>query len=134
MIFIKAHAFRLTKGQDLKVELENYISEKGIKAAVIASAVGCVSKAVVRNAGGEKCITIDKDLEIVSMTGTFSVDGCHLHISLSDDELNTYGGHLKDGCIINTTCEVVILELENYEFTREMDDSTGYKELVIKEI
>ena len=45
----------------------------------------------------------------------------------------TIGGHLSDGCIINTTCELIILELPNYTFTREMDDSTGYKELVIKE-
>ena len=131
---VKAHAFRLIKGQDLKCELENYIKEKDIKAGVIASCVGCLSKAVIRNASGKDCIVINKDVEIVSMTGTFSLDGCHLHISVSDEELTTYGGHLKDGCIVNTTAEVVILELKNYAFNREMDDTTGYKELVIKEI
>ena len=131
---IKAHAFRLTKGQDLKYELENYVKEKGIKAGVILSCVGCLSEAVIRNAGGKDCIEIHKDVEIVSMTGTFSIDGCHLHISVSDEELTTYGGHLKDGCIVNTTAEVVILELEDYIFNREMDDTTGYKELVIKKI
>ena len=131
---MKEHAFRLTKGQDLKIELEKYIEENNIKAGVILSCVGCLYEAVIRNAGGKECIKLEKDVEIVSATGTFSTDGCHIHISVSDEELNTYGGHLKDGCLVNTTAEVVILELGSYSFTREMDDSTGYKELVVNKI
>lgn len=130
---MKEHAFRLHKGQDLKLELEKYVKNNGIKAGVIVSCVGCLDEAVIRNAGGVESVKLNKKLEIVSVTGTFSVDGCHIHIAVSDENLNTYGGHLKDGCIVNTTAEVVILELENYLFTREMEESTGYKELVIKE-
>lgn len=95
------------------------------------SAVGCLYKAVIRNAGGKDSITLEKDVEIVSLTGTISLNGCHIHISVSDEELKTYGGHLKEGCLVNTTVEVVILEFDNYTFTRELDDKTGYKELVI---
>lgn len=129
---VKEHAFRLQKGKDLKIELENYVKEKGIKAGVIVSCVGCLYEAVIRNAGGKDCIKLSKDLEIVSVTGTFSLDGCHIHIAVSDEELKTYGGHLKEGCLINTTAEIVILELDDYVFNREMDETTGYKELVIK--
>ena len=129
---MKEHAFRLTKGQDLKKELEKYIKENNIKAGIMASCVGCLYEAVIRNAGGKDCIKLEKNLEIVSSTGTFSSDGCHIHISVSDEELNTYGGHLKEGCLVNTTAEIVILELEEYTFTREMDETTGYKELVIR--
>lgn len=129
---VKEHAFRLQNGQDLKIELENYVKEKGIKAGVIVSCVGCLYEAVIRNAGGKDCIKLSKDLEIVSVTGTFSLDGCHIHIAVSDEELKTYGGHLKEGCLINTTAEIVILELDDYVFNREMDETTGYKELVIK--
>lgn len=70
--------------------------------------------------------------EIVSITGTLSTDGVHIHISVSDEEGNTIGGHLKDGCIINTTAEVCLLEFENIKFLREFDNNTGYKELIIK--
>lgn len=129
---VKEHAFRLQNGQDLKIELENYVKEKEIKAGVIVSCVGCLYEAVIRNAGGKDCIKLSKDLEIVSVTGTFSLDGCHIHIAVSDEELKTYGGHLKEGCLINTTAEIVILELDDYVFNREMDETTGYKELVIK--
>ena len=73
-----------------------------------------------------------KDYEIVSLMGTISKDDVHLHISLSDENGVTIGGHLKDGTIINSTCEIVILELPNYEFTREFDEHTGYNELVIR--
>lgn len=129
---MKEHAFRLTKGQDLKIELEKYVKENNIKAGVIISCVGCLYEAVIRNAGGKDCIKLKKDLEIVSSTGTFSSNGCHIHISVSDEGLHTYGGHLKEGCLVNTTAEIVILELEDYVFTREMEEATGYKELIIK--
>ena len=129
-----AHAFRLTKGQDLKKELEKYVENKKIKAGVIVSCIGCLYEAVIRNANGKDCIRINKDLEIVSVTGTFSIDGCHIHIAVSDENLKTYGGHLKEGCLVNTTAEVVIFELEEYEFRREMDNNTGYKEIVINKL
>jgi len=131
---MKEHAIRLQKGEDLKVSIEKYIKEKNIKAGAIISCVGCLYKSVIRNAGGKDSITLDKDVEIVSVTGTLSEEGCHIHIAVSDEELNTYGGHLKDGCLVNTTAEIVLLELEEYNFKREMDEKTGYKELVIKKI
>ena len=63
-----------------------------------------------------------------------SVDGCHLHISLSDENLNVIGGHLKNNCLVNVTAEIVLAEFENLEFGREFDENTGYEELTIKEI
>ena len=74
----------------------------------------------------------EDDFEIVGITGTVSKNGCHIHISLADKDGNTVGGHLTDGCLINTTCEVCIESFDNYYFDRVFDDETGYKELVIK--
>jgi len=131
---MKEYAFRLQRGEDLKVSIEKYVKEKNIKAGVIISCVGCLYKSVIRNAGGKESIVIDKDVEIVSVTGTLSLDGCHIHLAVSDEELKTYGGHLKDGCLVNTTVEIILLELDNYTFKREMDNKTGYKELVISDL
>ena len=69
--------------------------------------------------------------EIVSITGTLSEDGVHIHISVSDELGNTIGGHLKDGCIVNTTAEIVLNIFDNINFRREYDEKTGYGELVI---
>lgn len=129
---MKEHAIRLTKGMDLKEKIEKYAKEQNIEAGCIVSAVGCLTQLTLRTAGAKSVETIEDDFEIVSATGTVSKDGCHIHIAVSDDTLKTYGGHLKEGCIINTTVELVLLELNDYSFNREMDDNTGYKELVIR--
>lgn len=129
---MKSHAIRLTKGMDLKEEIERYAKDNNIQAGCILSAVGCLTNLTLRTAGAKSVETIEDDFEIVSATGTISKDGCHIHISVSDDRMQTYGGHLKDGCIVNTTVELVLLELEEYSFSREMDGNTNYKELVIR--
>ena len=129
---MKSHAIRLTKGMDLKEEIERYAKDNNIQAGCILSAVGCLTNLTLRTAGAKSVETIEDDFEIVSATGTISKDGCHIHISVSDDRMQTYGGHLKNGCIVNTTVELVLLELEEYSFSREMDGNTNYKELVIR--
>jgi hypothetical protein len=63
--------------------------------------------------------------------GTVSENGCHLHASFGREDLSSFGGHLRPGCLVNTTAEIVLLELPDYTFTREPDEQTGYDELVI---
>jgi len=116
------------------LSIENYVEENDIRAGAVLSGVGCLYEAVIRSADGKNSITLEENLEIVSITGTLSLDGCHIHIAVSDDRLKTYGGHLKDGCLVNTTVEVILIELDSYVFRREMDDRTGYKELVFGKI
>ncbi len=131
---MKIHCFRLKYGQDLLIELKKYLEEKNIKAATILSGVGCVIQAKLRDASGVNIKTLCEHLEIVSLMGTLSCNRTHLHISLSKEDLSTVGGHLVEGCIINTTAEIILLELDNLEFDKEFDDSTGYNELLVKSI
>ena len=42
-----------------------------------------------------------------------------------------FGGHLLDGNLIFTTCELVVLELDEFNFDRAIDPATTYKELVV---
>lgn len=64
--------------------------------------------------------------------GTVSINGCHIHISLGDKDGSVIGGHLVEGCLVNTTAEICIEELNEYKFTRELDENTGYKELIVE--
>ena len=41
------------------------------------------------------------------------------------------GGHLLDGCIVQTTAEIVLAILPEVSFSRRHDTATGYAELVI---
>ena len=129
---MKTHAFRLTKGQDLKQEIVKYCKENHIYAGYVACCVGCVDELNIRLAGGELFFKDKNDYEIVSITGTLSKDGVHIHASFSDITGKTIGGHLSDGCIINTTCEVSIIKSDKYRLSREYDEETCYKELVIE--
>lgn len=124
------HCFRLTKGMDLKKEIESYAINNKISGFIVCS-VGCLSKLTIRLADGKSILEKDGAFEIVSITGTLSENGVHIHISVSDESGNTIGGHLKDGCIINTTAEIILKTFDDIKFKREYDEKTGYNELVI---
>ena len=123
---------RLHRGDDLLIEIKALCVENNIAAGVALSGVGCVSRARIRDASGINIREINRHMEIVSLNGTVSAARCHLHIALSAEDLSTYGGHLVEGCIINTTCELVIAELPGLSFGVEQDAETGYDELVFE--
>ena len=130
---MKHHAFRLTYGMDLRQGIEDYCRDNDIHSAAIVTVVGCVYRARIRLADGETIEEYDDRYEIVSLTGTVSPDGSHMHVSLADEDGRVIGGHMCNGCLVNTTAEVVLVSLdEEYRFSREYDDSTGYDELVIR--
>ena len=127
---LTVHSLRLRRGMDLMQSVKALCIEKHIAAGVVLSAVGCISRGRVRDASGVTIREIEDHCEIVSLNGTVSRDRCHLHIALSREDLSTIGGHLCEGCIINTTCELVIAELPGTAIEKEFDAETGYDELV----
>ena len=130
---LRCHCVRLRRGDDLMESIKALCREKNIAAGVVLSAVGCISEGRVRDASGVTIREIPDHCEIVSLDGTVSAQRCHLHISLSKEDLSTIGGHLVSGCIINTTCELVIAELPGVRFGVEEDPETGYDELIFEE-
>ena len=130
---LKCHCIRLHRGDDLMLSIKQLCKEKNIAAGVVLSAVGCISEGRVRDASGVTIREITDHCEIVSLNGTVSKQRCHLHISLSKEDLSTIGGHLVSGCIINTTCELVIAELPGVRCGVEEDPETGYDELIFQE-
>ena len=125
------HAFRLDPGDDLNKAIEGYVAERSLSGYVLVC-VGSLSKAVLRLAGAKEYLDLLEDFEIVSMVGTLSADGCHIHTSIADSRGNMHGGHLVDGCIVRTTAEIVLAEDDRYHFSREFDEATGFDELKVK--
>ena len=130
---LKCHCVRLHRGDDLMLSIKELCREKNIAAGVVLSAVGCISEGRIRDASGVTIRQIRDHCEIVSLNGTVSAQRCHLHIALSREDLSTIGGHLVSGCIINTTCELVIAELPGIRYGVEEDPETGYDELIFQE-
>ena len=126
------HCLRLRRGEDLLESIKALCAAKNIRAGVILSGVGCISSGRVRDASGVTIRTIAEHCEIVSLNGTVSAARCHVHIALSREDLSTIGGHLCSGCIVNTTCELVIAQLPEIVYGVEDDPETGYHELVFQ--
>ncbi len=68
----------------------------------------------------------------MSLVGTLSQDGLHLHLSVSDHQGHTLGGHLLEGNLIYTTAEIMVGASPEMIFSREHDGSTPYPELQIR--
>ena len=131
---MREFAVRLKENEDIKKRLVEILETEKICAAVILSGVGCLKRSSIRLAGAIRNLEKETDLEIVSLNGTLAENGVHVHIAVSDRSGQTWGGHLNEGCIVNTTCELVLGILEEYRFERTEDESTGYRELNIEKL
>lgn len=103
-----------------------------VQAACIITCVGSLQKVGIRYANLAQTTILEGKFEIVSLTGTLSEIGCHLHICVSDSTGKTTGGHLTNGSVIYTTAEIVIGILPEVVYKREVDETYGYRELVIE--
>jgi len=105
--------------------------EQHVEAGCILSGVGSLSHARLRLANREYSSEYQGPFEIVSITGTVSVHGSHLHISISDGDGRTIGGHFESGCKIYTTAEIVMAVFRDVIYKRELAADSGYEELTV---
>lgn len=123
------YAVRLAPGQDLRQELLRCARQYRLEAGFIASVAGSLTRTSIRYANQPDASVREGHFEIVSLSGTLTQSGAHVHLSVSDSTGATFGGHLMDGSRVYTTAEVVIGELTKSRFGREVDSTYGYREL-----
>jgi uncharacterized protein len=129
---MKSYAFRLKPGQDLFNSIETFVADNKIQAGCILSSVGSLTHATLRLADREYNNEYEGHFEIVSMTGTVSTNGSHIHVAISDGDGVTIGGHLVSGCKIYTTAEIVLAVFDDVVYKRELlENDSGYEELVV---
>jgi predicted DNA-binding protein with PD1-like motif len=124
---------RLSPGDDLRGALEDAMRELGLQAAFVLQGIGSLSVAQLRFAGADQPSELRGDLEILTLAGSISPDGAHLHMSVSDAHGQVSGGHVAPGCSVRTTAEILLALLPEHRFAREPDVKTGFAELVIRE-
>jgi hypothetical protein len=129
---IETYAFRLRPGDDLLLGLEKAVTDQHIQAGSVLTCVGSLTASVLRLANRDEHTTFQGHFEIVSLNGTLSIHGSHLHISLSDRDGHTIGGHLVEGCKVYTTAEIVIATFPGTVFKRRPCELSGYDELVVE--
>ncbi len=99
--------------------------------AFVVAGVGSLAGARLRLAGAPEAARLEGDLEILTLSGTLSPSGAHLHASLADRAGRVIGGHVADGCLVRTTAEVLIAPLAGWRLSRAPDPITGHHELVV---
>lgn len=128
---LRTIAARLVPGEDLRDAIERLAHEHHVEAGCVLSAVGSLRCATLRLAGAEVFSKLHGPFEIVSLSGTISPDGVHLHMSIAGADGRTVGGHLVHGCAVYTTAEIVVADMAGVRFARMPDPATGFRELVI---
>jgi uncharacterized protein len=123
---------RLTPGQDLRRAMEEALRGSPFDSGFVVSGIGSLSEAKLRYAG--ECIesTIAGPLEILTVSGSLTPSGAHLHMAVSDATGRVYGGHAAYGNMIRTTAELLVALLPDWSLSRELDAATGYSELVVR--
>jgi uncharacterized protein len=127
-----ATTVRLSPGDDLRVALDHAFRTSGQSAAFVLQGIGSLSVAMLRYAGRDASAEHRGDLEILTLAGSLSANGPHLHMSIADADGRVFGGHVTAGCIVRTTAEIVIASIPGERYTREHDAATGFAELVIR--
>lgn len=123
---------RLIPGDDLRAALEDTVRAHALPAAFVLQGIGSLSVAQLRYAGVDRPAELRGDLEILTLAGSLSADGAHLHMSVSDRDGRVFGGHVAKGCIVRTTAEILIASLPGFRFSRETDPRSGFPELVVR--
>lgn len=132
---LRIEVLRLAPGEDLRTALQHWSdvaarAPEPVQAACVLSAVGSLTRAMLRFADAPAGTRIDGPLELLSLAGTLGPGGLHLHAAVSDAEGKVLGGHVMPGCNVRTTAEIVLGLLPAHVFDRAPDPLTGYLELL----
>lgn len=127
---LTTYALRLGPGEEIVTSLQYLVEKQNLQAAFILTCVGSVTTATLRMANSLTITKYQGPFEIVSLVGTLSAGG-HLHASFSNKEGHVIGGHVVGDLYVYTTAEIVVGECSALKFTREHDERSGYKELLV---
>jgi glutaredoxin/predicted DNA-binding protein with PD1-like motif len=98
---------QLAPGSDLRRSLEDVARARGASGFVLG-VVGDLSRAAFQCPGQPGPTVMEGDLEIITLNGTLSPEGVHLHLSLSDGACQVWGGHLEPGSLVRKGAHVLV--------------------------
>ena len=107
----------LEPGQDLHLTLSELAMQQQLSGFVLGI-VGNLSQATFRCPGQQQPTRMNGELEVITLNGTFSPSGVHLHLSLSDGACQVWGGHLEPGTLVQKSVDLLLGVLEESPSTQ----------------
>lgn len=104
---MRALPLKLGPGSDLRLSLEQLAIEQNASGFVLG-VVGNLSQAAFQCPGRPQPSVLQGDLEIITLNGTVSPQGVHLHLSLSDADCQVWGGHLEPGTLVQKGADLLV--------------------------
>jgi predicted DNA-binding protein with PD1-like motif len=129
---MQTFVLRIKPGEDLKQTLQRAVRNHHVLAGCVLSCAGSLERVRLRLADQNHSTDFPGKHEIVSLGGTLSPEGLHLHMAASDETGRTVGGHLVEGNIVYTTAEIVVGVFSELRFHRVLDRRTGSRELRVE--
>lgn len=123
---------RLPPGADLRRAIEAHCREALPEGGFVLGGIGSLQDPVLRLAGRDDATAWPGPFEILTLSGTVTQEGAHLHASIASETGQVFGGHVVEGNCVRTTAELLVVGLEQWRLARERDAGTGYPELVAR--
>lgn len=97
----------LEAGTDVRHSLEQ-LAQQQQAGGFVLSVVGNLSQAAFACPGKTGPTVLQGELEIITLQGTLSPEGVHLHLSFSDGECQVWGGHLEHGTLVLRGADLLV--------------------------
>ena len=113
---LRSVQLHLGAGSDIRLSLEALAKELNASGFVLG-VVGNLSQAAFQCPGQAEPTILEGDLEIITLQGTVSPEGVHLHLSFSDGSCQVWGGHLEPGTLVQKGADLLVGLLEEDQGT-----------------
>ena len=97
----------LDAGSDLHQSLRAFAGQQSGSGFVL-SVVGNLRQAAFQCPGQAQPTLLRGDLELITLQGTLAPGGIHLHLCVSDDTCQVWGGHLEPGTLVQKGVDLLV--------------------------
>lgn len=121
----KTIVIELDRGEKIVECICEALEAANIENAIVGSAVGSIQKLIYHRptdmgaAASDEFITIERPMEIGSLTGSVFGGNAHFHFVASDPE-QVYSGHLEPGSETMYLLEVTMVEVDGCNLERRL--------------
>ncbi len=126
-------------GEMLLETIRKAIEEKGVRNGAVVSGIGTLKTCTMHYINhtdfppSNTFWTMEKPLELLSVSGVIADGEPHLHIVVSCKDEAVYAGHLEPDSEVLYLAEIVILRFDGLALTRKLDEVRKVKLLGPKE-